>query len=605
MSLLDQRKLIESIHPFELLSSVELDTLMQKIDIAYYTKDTLLFSKSLPSVAFYVIIKGSVHEYVDEELHNVYGEGDSFDADALIYAKTQSRFVVDEELICYEIKKEDFLELMQNKKVQSFFLQNFVSRHQHLKEYDAQSDFTPFLMAKVSDIYLHNACVVKEDESIIESLRKMKEYQARVIVVKSEEGAYSIVTDSNLIDNLLLGDISKSEKIATIATHGIVSIDVNDFLFNALLLMTHNSVKRVVVTKEQRIVGILEQLDLLSFFANHSHLIAVQIDRAKSIGELSEVQKDLKNLILTLQAKGVKVRYITKLVSTLNEKMYKKLFLMCVPKELQESSCLIVMGSEGRAEQAIKTDQDNALIVKDGVDVALFEEPMMALNAALLELGYPKCEGDIMVSNVFWRRNSSQYKAMIDSWRTTLSEEDLLNMSVFLDAHAVGGDDKLLRALKEHLFNGFFARKDVLAHAAKAVLSFETPLSLFSGFVLEKSHSNKLDLKKGGIFALVHGVRILSLAHKIEQTNTIERIKALNNKNVIDKEFATELIESFDTLSAIRLKAMLESKEIKENNYINPKNLEKNQRDLLKDSFKIINKFKKFISFHFHLEMVR
>ena len=92
MSILDQRKLIESIHPFELLSSTELDNLMGKIDIAYYPKDTLLIFKNLPSIAFYIIIKGSVNELIDDELHNVYSEGDSFDADALIYSKTESKF---------------------------------------------------------------------------------------------------------------------------------------------------------------------------------------------------------------------------------------------------------------------------------------------------------------------------------------------------------------------------------------------------------------------------------------------------------------------------------------------------------------------------------
>lgn len=604
MSILDQRKLIESIHPFELLSSSELDNLMQKIDIAYYTKDTLLISKNLPSIAFYIIIKGSVNEYIDEELHNVYGEGDSFDADAIIYHKTESKFIVDEDLICYEIKKEDFLELMQNKKVQSYFLQDFVTRHQHLKDYDAQSDLTPFMMSKVSDMYLHNACVVKSDLTIFEALQKMKEYQARVIIVKYALDQYSIVTDSNLIDNLLLGDIDKNEKISTIASNSIISIDFNDFLFNALLLMTHNGVKRVVVMKDGRIAGILEQLDLLSYFANHSHLIAVQIDKANTVDELKDVQGDLKNLILTLQAKGVKIRYMTKLVSTLNEKIYAKLFRMCVPQELQDKCCLIVMGSEGRGEQSIKTDQDNALIIEDGIDVELFSQPMKLLNEYLLEIGFPKCKGNVMVSNEFWRRDIKSYKALIKSWSTTLNEESLQNLSIFMDAKAVAGNSVFLEELTDFLQRRFQSRKDVLAHMAKAVLIFETPLSMFSGFVFEKEHKNKLDLKKGGIFAIVHGVRVLSLEQKITETNTIERIKQLNNAGVLDKEFARELMESFDSISSIRLKAMLESKDIEKSNYINPKNLEKNQRDLLKDSFKIINKFKKFMISHFHLEMV-
>lgn len=603
MSILDQRKLIESIHPFGLLSSNELDNLMKKIDIAYYPSGTLLFSKAVPSIAFYIIIKGSVNEYIDDELHNFYTKGDSFDADALIYSKTEAKFVVDEDLICYEIKKEDFLDLMQNKRIQGYFLQDFVARHQHLKEYETQSELTPFLISKVSDIYLHKPCIVEGETSIIEALHKMKELKAKVIVVRKND-YYSIVTDTDLIDNLLLADVEKTQAIATIANSKIISIDKNDFLFNALLIMTHNEIKRVVVKEDGEIVGVLEQLDLLSYFANHAHLITVQIERANHLDELKDVQKDLKNLILTLQAKGVKVRYITKLVSTLNEKMYVKLFEMCVPQELQNRCALIIMGSEGRGEQSIKTDQDNALIIEDDAAVELFRKPMMQLNRYLLELGYPKCSGDVMVSNVFWRKTLQEYKTNIDSWSSTLDERMLQNMSIFLDSKCVTGKCELLSELLGYLYETFYARRDVLAHAAKAVLSFETPLSLFSSFVLEKEHNNKLDLKKGGVFALVHGIRLLALKYKIPQTNTIERIKELNNRGIIDKKFATELIESFDTLSSIRLQAMLEAKNFEESNYINPQNLEKNQKDLLKDSFKIINKFKKFMSFHFHLEMV-
>jgi len=368
--------------------------------------------------------------------------------------------------------------------------------------------------------------------------------------------------------------------------------------------MTHNEIKRVVVMKDKEILGVLEQLDLLSYFANHSHLVAVQIEKAVNIDDLKLLQDDLRNLIVTLRAKGVKVRYITKLVSTLNLKVYKKVFDMCLDEELQKDCALIVMGSEGRDEQTVKSDQDNALIVRDGVDLELYYEPMIKLNKCLLELGFPKCNGNVMVSNEFWRRNVSGYKALINEWSHSMSDADVQNLSIFTDSKCVGGDEELLDGLIIYLHEHFHQRDDVLAHVAKAVLNFDTPLSLFSGFVLEKEYANKLDLKKGGVFALVHGVRTLCLQYEIKATNTIERIKELNNKGIIDKNFATELIESFDTLSAIRLKAMLEAKNIDESNYINPQNLEKIQRDLLKDSFKIINKFKKFMSFHFHLNMV-
>jgi CBS domain-containing protein len=455
-------------------------------------------------------------------------------------------------------------------------------------------------MAKVTDIYLHKACLVDEDSSILEALKRQNELKAKVIIVEKSSG-YEIVTDTDLKQKVLLVGLDVDEKISKISTSGIISIDVNDFLFNALLLMTHNEIKRVVVTDDSKIIGVLEQLDLLSYFANHSHLIAVQIDKASSIDDLRDIQNDLNNLIMVLKTKGVKTRYITKLVSTLNIKIYKKIYLMVIPKELEDKCCLVVLGSEGRGEQVIKTDQDNALIIKDGVDVDLFKEPMIKLNSYLLELGFPKCKGDVMISNEFWRRDVQSYKNLIKSLANSMDEAKLQTLSIILDAQAAAGNKELLDEVLSFLYSNFHSRDDVLAHMAKSVLNFETPLSMFSSFVTEKTHNDKLDIKKGGIFALVHGIRTLSLEYEVRSTNTIERIKELNNKGVIDKNFATELIESFDSLSALRLHAQSLDKD---ENYLNPSKLEKNQRDLLKDSFKIVNKFKKFMSFHFHLNMV-
>ena len=601
MSILDQKKLIESIHPFELLSSNELDNLMKKVDIAYYPKDTLLISPTLPSIVFYIIIKGSVKELIDDEVHNVFSSGDSFDGDALIYSKTKAKFIVDEDLICYEIKKEDFLDLMQNKDIQSYFLQDLVSRHQSLKDYDTQSDLSGFLIAKVSDIFLHKACIVPAGESIYTSLVSQEELKAKVILVE-EDSTYSIVTDTDIRVKMILGSLHVEDNIEKIATKNIITIDINDFLFNALLTMTHKEIKRLVVTDGKKVVGILEQLDLLSYFANHSHLVSVQIDKAQSIDDLKNLQKDLKNLIITLRAKGVKVRYITKLVSTLNIKIYKKVFNMCVRDKLQKECALLVMGSEGREEQTLKTDQDNALIIKDGSTCRELDDAMIKLNGYLLELGFPTCRGNVMVTNKYWAKEVKEYKTSVDTWTHELSQKSVQDLSVFLDAKCVAGNEELFEEVNLYMYSQFSQRDDILAHIAKAILNFETPISMFSSFITAKE--NMLDIKKGGIFALVHGIRTLSLEHEIKLTNTIERIKELNNIGVFDKNFATELIESFDTLSSIRLKAMLDAKTLDDSNLIDPKVLEKNQRDLLKDSFRVVNKFKKFISFHFHLNMV-
>ncbi len=441
--------------------------------------------------------------------------------------------------------------------------------------------------------------------SIKDALRDMANQNADVILVRDGE-SIGIVTDTNLREKVLLAEKSTQDPIGEIATFGLVTIERSDFLFNALLLFTKHGVKRLIVVENEKIVGILEQLDLLSHFANHTHLIAASIDRALSIDELQNAQRSLTHLISSLTTKGVKVRYISKLVSELNAKMYRKVFELVVPQDLQSKCALIVMGSEGRGEQILRTDQDNALILRDGENEEEFEPCMMTFNEYLLKLGFPKCSGNVMVSNPYWRRSVTGYKRVISEWVETLNEETLLSLSIFLDASCVAGDAELLNECLMYLRERFEGRSDVLAHLAKAALAFETPLSLFSGFVLGRAqHESELDIKKGGIFAIVHGIRILALEHKIECTNTTERIKKLNNIGLFDKRFANELIEAYDTLLGIRLRSMLSQKQMnEEQNYVNPKLFSKTDRDLLKDAFKIVNTFKKFLTYHFHLGMV-
>jgi len=302
----------------------------------------------------------------------------------------------------------------------------------------------------------------------------------------------------------------------------------------------------------------------------------------------------------------VKVRYISKLVSEINKKLYEKVYELSVPKALREKAALIVMGSEGRHEQILRTDQDNALIIADDADAETFTPYMEQFSRSLEQLGFPPCPGKVMVNNPAWRGSIRLFKERIDDWVESFDEESLQTLSIFLDTSCVSGNEELLQELKDYLHKRFTGREDILAHLAKATLSFETPLSMFSSFIVEKAtHADEIDLKKGGVFAIVHGIRTLALEHHVTQTNTTARIKALNNLGVFDKKFATELIEAFDTLMSTRLKAMLlHPNDLEDANFINPSKLDKIERDLLKDSFKVVNTFKKFLTYHFHLNMV-
>lgn len=607
MSIYDQQKLLASLHPFDLLGKASIQKLTQHMDIAYYPKETLLISPTIGSDHLYIIIKGCVYERLNDELHNVYNEGDSFDANVLIYDKTESTYVVQEDLICYLLPKEIFLNLIQDEKpFGAFFMKDFIAKHQSLKAHQQQHDLTPFIMTRVENIFLHPVCMVDETTSIHNALLKMRELHATAILVSSNTQGYGIITDADLREKVLIEGMEIHAPVKTIATFPLISIDSAEFLFNALLVFIKHGIKRLAITHEDEIIGLLEQRDLLSHFANHSHLVAIQVEKAKNIDELSKIQQNQRYMVESLHAKGVKVRYIAKLVNEINAKVFTKVYTLCVPEAYQDKAALIVMGSQGRQEQILHTDQDNALIIDNSLSAEEYLPWMQTFNESLISLGFPPCPGQIMANNPQWCQNLSGYKNAIDDWIEHINEETFQKLCIIADAQIICGDAKLLSTLKAHMQHSLNGHNDLLSHMAKAALSFETPLSLFSGFVLDKgAKSPGIDLKKGGVFALVHGIRILALEKGIETTNTVSRIKALSDMGIFDQTFATELIESFDTLTSIRLKGMLEHQEgLNEANYVDPSNLEKFERDLLKDSFKVVNTFKKFLTYHFNLNMV-
>ncbi len=604
MSLHDQESFLKSIHPFELLTPRELQKAVSSMDIAYYTKDTTLISPQSLSQFLYLIIKGEVGEYHNNELVKVYNNSNTFDADSLIYDKTEDTFTVIEELICFEMKKDDFKSLLEsNKEFKNFFIKDLANRIQSAKQKEYSTQMSGFMIARVADSYLHEPCIVKADKPIMEALKEMEKLKTNCILV-SDDGKLGIVTDSILRKHILYENYDKFAPIGPIALSPIITIEHNDFLFNALLSFTKNSIKRIIVTKDDRVVGVLEQLDLLSYFANHTYLVAVQIKKANTIEELKLASQDFINIIKKLHAKGTKVEYISKLISELNEKVYEKLYEMIVPKELANKACLVVMGSEGRKEQMLKTDQDNALIIENETDIEEYKEYMEEFTRTLISFGFPRCEGNIMVSNPYWRKNIDSYEQEIDRWLEAPNGDDYMHLAIFFDAMSVAGKHELLTSLKDRIFDGIKDRSVFMANFAKAALAFETPIGMFTNLI---SKNNHIDVKKGGIFPIVQGVRSMSLENGIRTTNTNSRIRELKKLKIIDNNFFDAIEEAFDTLLNLRLQERLRYFEHEEDpdNRIDIKNLNKLELDLLKDSFKIVNKFKDFLTHHFKLNMVQ
>ena len=610
MSLLEIKSFISNITPFDCLSNKELEEVCSHLDIVYFKNNIEVLTPHKQAEFLYFVIKGVVQEKNEDEVISVYAENEFFNPLTLIRNEIKHTYVTVQESICYMLPKEIFLKYMyQNEEVESYFFSSISEKLNNSINNEKSKEMLSFAIAKVEDAFIQKPIYVDENETIHNTVTKLIDNKVQSMLVERSVGEIGIVTDSDFVKKVIYNRMDLDTSVSEIATFGLETISSTDFLFNAQLVMSKKKLKRLLVKNENEIIGTLDIVSLNSYFASHTHSTSSLIDNAVSIEELKDASSRFIKTIRTLYEKGVKVRYISKLVSQLNEKLFEKLFELTAPEELKNNSCLVIMGSEGRSEQILRTDQDNALILNDNLQLDKSEvmEYTKKFTEYLVDFGYPLCDGNIMVSNPYWVKTQSEFKDTIFEWIAKPSEEGFMNLAIFYDAMSVTGDEKLLSEIKDYMFHVCNNTNTFYPFFARPILSFETPLSMFSDFVVDKDkHKDELDLKKGGIFPIVHGVRSLAIEKQITESSTFERLKELNKLGIIDEEFKNELIETFNFLLTLRLKFRLEKIDAHQelDNYINPSKLSILEKDLLKDSFKIVNKFKKFVNYHFKLSMI-
>jgi CBS domain-containing protein len=355
-------------------------------------------------------------------------------------------------------------------------------------------------------------------------------------------------------------------------------------------------------------VGVSELTDILSYLTGQTHLMGVQIEKAKTVEDLKHASKALNALIRALNAKGVKIRFMMELLAALNGRLVAKLFETTMPKHVLDNTALTVLGSEGRWEQIVKTDQDNALIIADGFDWDDHERTKLLdqFTADLISIGFPRCPGNIMVSNPDWSLTVSGWKQVMTSWTQDMSEETQMKMAISLDGHFVAGNKKLFEEMSLWAHENLRGNDIFLAHFAQPVMNFGVPLTLFGNV---KTDAQGLDIKKGGIFPLVHGVRALALKYRCRQTNTYRRIEELVQKGAIHEHLGRNLESALSLFMQLRLQTQLEQLDESgtddgsqvTHNRILVKSLNRLDRDLLREALHVIKEFKDWLALELHI----
>jgi CBS domain-containing protein len=260
------------------------------------------------------------------------------------------------------------------------------------------------------------------------------------------------------------------------------------------------------------------------------------------------------------------------------------------------------MGSEGRGEQTVRTDQDNALILAAPVDERLLEAFRRDFTAAIDGFGFLPCPGNVMVRNPAWSRTLADYLAEFRRWIAMPDETAHMNVAIFYDAVAVAGDAALLAAARDDLIAAAGGDSAYMAHFARAIDAFPMPIGFFKHLLAVDGRGDPVDLKKGGIFSIVHGVRSLALERGLTETSTAERIQGLVERSALSRDFGRELTQSLYFLMTLRLDAQLAAAGAL-SALVRPAELSSAQRDLLRDAFRVVKQFRELVRHHFHLGM--
>ena len=488
---------------------------------------------------------------------------------------------------------------------------------------EPQREMLSLVTARVRDAFVRKPFYVDGSLDLVAVCRLLSEHRLTHALVRDEgcpgggangtggPARLGIFTTTDLRDALLRPTPPGELQVREVSRFDVVSVQADADLFEALWLMVRHRVHRLLVKDGDAVLGVLGQLDLVSFVANHSHIIGAQIDDAASVADLHAAASRVDDLVRVLHGSGIRIERVMRLVNELNTRIFARLWSLVASPELVANSCLLTMGSEGRGEQILRTDQDNALLLRDGfelADPAGVAEVAARFNGALVELGWPPCPGDIMLTNPLWRQPLAAFRETMRDWLYGSdgrggTPDGAMHLAIFFDAAAVAGDAALLQQARAHLERILSGQDAFLARFAAAADQFQEPGNWFTR-LKGRRDEQALDLKKLGTFPIVHGVRALALQYGVREQGTAGRLARLVQLERIDADLARDLVQALHLLMGIRLTHQLSQREqgLVAGNEVKPSELSTLEREPLHDALAIVKRFRLFLRQHFRFE---
>ena len=404
-------------------------------------------------------------------------------------------------------------------------------------------------LVKRAPLFVHSGATVAQ------AAMAMQEARAGSVLIATEPPG--IVTDRDLRGRVLAAGFGPDTAVSEIMSRPLKTLDSDAPVIAALQLMLDENIHHLVLLEEGNIIGVVSSSDLMRQQAVNPVSLLRTLEDLENPAHHPNYARDIAGLVQTLSRGGLAAIQIGQIVSSLNDALVKRLVDLAQQAlgAAPTPYAWIVFGSEGRLEQTLLTDQDNALIYAEESESAhaYFAAVAKQVVDGLIQVGFPPCAGGFMATN--WCKPLAAWQDLFSQWTRLPKPDALLDAAIFFDLRGVSGTLSIQPL--EEIIAAAKSQRLFLAHMARGALDFYPPLGFFNRL---RGDQGKVDLKRGGIAPVVALARVAALAAGSRERSTLERLRIAADSGVfLSREDATALSEIFPFLFNLRLEQQVKS----------------------------------------------
>jgi CBS domain-containing protein len=618
--LLEIKNFLSQYPPFNELPDDALIYATQHVEISYFRQNMPIIHLGDHIQDLYMVRSGVVEVYRrNGKLYNRLTQGGLFGQMGLL-TNNRVRFPVTaiDDTLVYCLPEAVFQELYNNHDTFADFVEveDNARLRQAISNQDDQNDLTT---SKVRSLLTRDAPFVYKSESIQQAAIKMADESISSLLIVDPDilddnyndtsSVIGIITDRDLCTRVLAVGIDPNDTVASVMTTEVVSLDHNAYVYEAMLIMLRYNVHHLPIFKDKKPIGIIETTDIVRYESQNSLLLVSNLFQQQSIDDLAVVSSEVKDSFVRLVNEDANSHMVGTAMSVIGRSFTQRIIELA-EEELGPAPirfCFIALGSMGRDEQLIVTDQDNAIILDDSYDEkkhgSYFEALAKIVCDGLDKCGYDYCTGDIMATNPMWRMTRHEWEACFADWIEDPNPKALLNTSIFFDLDGVYGNLKWADQLNAFIVRRARKNNRFLACLARNSLNRTPPLGFFKDFVMEKDgrHNNSINLKRRGTAPLADLIRVHALAVGSRSKNSFERLDDIIDAGILPKGRGRDLRDAMEFISMVRIRhqAVDVEQENEPDNNIEPENLSDFERRNLKDAFQILSNAQNFLKFRY------